>query len=148
MRSGFYFSSRYFIIRQLQRFIVAAFLLGEGRRRIKFQSFKYLCFMSTAELEKEVVSRLKPINPTKVILFGSFADGSNDKDSDLDLCIITDSPVSKSEKKRRIRLLLKGLTIAKDILTPTMEEYNFYRNEVGSVYRDIDKKGKILWQSS
>ncbi len=104
--------------------------------------------MSTAELEKEVVLRLKPINPTKVILFGSFADGSNDKDSDLDLCIITDSPVSKSEKKRRIRLLLKGLTIAKDILTPTLEEYNFYRNEVGSVYRDIDKKGKILWQSS
>ena len=104
--------------------------------------------MSTAELEKEVISRLKPINPDRIILFGSYVDGSPDKDSDLDLCVITDAPVSKSEKKRRIRLLLKGLAIAKDILTPTIEEYNFYRNEVGSVYMEIDKKGKILWQSS
>ena len=104
--------------------------------------------MSTAELEKEVISRLKPINPDRIILFGSYVDGNPDKNSDLDLCVITDAPVSKSEKKRRIRLLLKGLAIAKDILTPTIEEYNFYRNEVGSVYRDIDKKGKILWQSS
>jgi predicted nucleotidyltransferase len=104
--------------------------------------------MSITELEKEIVSRLRPINPDRIILFGSYGYGNPDKDSDLDLCIITDYPGSKSEKKRRIRFLLKGLTIAKDILTPSSEEYDFYKKEIGSVYMEIDKNGRILWQSS
>lgn len=104
--------------------------------------------MSTTELEREIVSRLKPINPNKIILFGSYVYGQPDRNSDLDLCIISDSEGTKSQMKRKIRLLLKGINIAKDILTPSVEEYNFYRNEVGSVYMEIDKKGKILWQSS
>ena len=108
----------------------------------------YLCFMDTTELEKEIVSRLIPINPERIILFGSYVYGKADKNSDLDICIITDSSISKSEKKRKIRYLLKGLSIAKDILTPTMEEYDFYRKEFGSVYMEIDKKGKILWPNS
>ena len=108
----------------------------------------YLCLIDTTKLEKEIVSRLKPINPDRIILFGSFVYGKADKNSDLDICIIIDSPASKSERKRKIRYLLKGIAIAKDILTPTMEEYDFYRKEVGSVYMEIDKKGKILWPNS
>ena len=104
--------------------------------------------MDSSAIEKEIVSRLKPINPERIILFGSYAYGNPDKNSDLDICIITDSQISKSLKKRKIRYLLKGITIAKDILTPTIEEYEFYRKEVGSVYMEIDKKGKILWPNS
>jgi predicted nucleotidyltransferase len=104
--------------------------------------------MNAAAIEKEIVSRLKPINPERIILFGSYVYGNHDKNSDLDICIITDSEIAKSVKKRKIRYLLKGITIAKDILTPTVEEYEFYRKEAGSVYMEIDKKGKILWPNS
>ena len=122
---------------------------SEGKVGFSNQSFKYLCFtMNPAAIEKEIVSRLKPINPERIILFGSYVYGNPDKNSDLDICIITDSQISKSVKKKKIRYLLKGITIAKDILTPTVEEYEFYRKEVGSVYMEIDKKGKILWPNS
>ncbi len=104
--------------------------------------------MGPVAIEKEIVSRLMPINPERIILFGSYVYGNPDKNSDLDICIITDSLISKSVKKRKIRYLLKDLTIAKDILTPTVEEYEFYRKEAGSVYMEIDKKGKILWPNS
>ncbi len=104
--------------------------------------------MGPVAIEKEIVSRLMPINPERIILFGSYAYGNPDKNSDLDICIITDSQISKSVKKKKIRHLLKGITIAKDILTPTVEEYEFYRKEAGSVYMEIDKKGKILWPNS
>ncbi len=104
--------------------------------------------MGPVAIEKEIVSRLMPINPERIILFGSYVYGNPDKNSDLDICIITDSQISKSVKKRQIRYLLKGITIAKDILTPTVEEYEFYRKEAGSVYMEIDKKGKILWPNS
>ena len=125
-----------------------SFYFGVEWKWISFRSFTYLCFMSTAEIEEQIVSRLKPINPDRIILFGSLVYGKPDKNSDLDLCVIADSSRTKSQMKRRIRSLLKGIPIAKDILTPSIGEYDFYRNEVGSVYMEIDKKGKILWQSS
>jgi hypothetical protein len=39
------------------------------------------------------------------------------------------------------------LFIAKDILVPTLEEYEFYKNQFGSVFMDIEQKGKILWSA-
>ena len=32
-----------------------------------------------------------------------------------------------------------------DILNPKLEEYEFYKNEYGSVYKDIEDKGMVLW---
>jgi len=104
--------------------------------------------MGIQEIEREVVRRLKTLNPKKIIIFGSLAYGNPDENSDLDLCIITDSKLPKPQLKRKVRYLLQELSIAKDILTPTIEEYSFYKNETGSVYKEIDKKGKVLWQSS
>jgi uncharacterized protein len=104
--------------------------------------------MDQLKIEKEIVSKLKPINPNRIILFGSYAYGNPDKNSDLDICVIIDSENTKSEKKRLIRSLLSEIPVAKDILTPTTDEFNFYKNEFGSVYMEIDKKGKILWPNS
>jgi len=104
--------------------------------------------MNQLKIEKEIVSRLKPIKPTRIILFGSYAYGHPDRNSDLDICVIIDSPNNKSEKKKLIRALLSDILVAKDILTPSVEEFNFYKNEFGSVYMDIDKRGKTLWPNS
>ena len=104
--------------------------------------------MNQLKIEKEIVSKLRPIKPIRIILFGSYAYGHPDQNSDLDLCVVIDSPDNKSEKKKLIRSLLSSIQVAKDILTPSAEEFNFYKNEFGSVYREIDKKGKVLWPNS
>jgi predicted nucleotidyltransferase len=104
--------------------------------------------MEMPELEKEIVSRLRPLNPEMIILFGSHADGIPDSDSDLDLCLVMDTDLPKFKLKRQIRSLLQGIPYAKDILTPSTSEYKFYSEEYGSVYRQIHQKGKVLWQNS
>jgi len=104
--------------------------------------------MDLKGIEKEIVFRLKQLNPERIVLFGSYGYGNPNENSDLDICVISNSPIPKSEKKRKIRHLLNGISIPKDILTPSVEEYEFYRKEIGSVYKEIDEKGKILWQSS
>jgi predicted nucleotidyltransferase len=104
--------------------------------------------MGITELEEEIVTRLRPLNPDKIILFGSFAYGTPDSDSDLDICLVMDTDMPKIKLKRQIRSLLQGITIAKDILTPSSSEYKFYCEEYGSVYRQIHQKGKVLWQNS
>jgi predicted nucleotidyltransferase len=41
------------------------------------------------ELKPLIVERLKPLNPDKIILFGSYAYGSPNEDSDIDLYVVT-----------------------------------------------------------
>ena len=54
---------------------------------------------------------------------------------------------SKSKEKKEIREKLKDFFIAKDILVPTLDEYEFYKNQFGSVFMDIEQKGKLLWSA-
>ena len=95
-----------------------------------------------------IVDRLKTLNPVKIILFGSYAYGNPTENSDIDICIIQKKNDSKIKLKKEIRNRLKDLCIAKDILVPSMEEYDFYKTQFGSVFMDIEKKGKILWADS
>ena len=54
------------------------------------------------KVKLEIIKRLKPLNPYKVILFGSFAYGNPTKDSDIDLYVVTNDdfiPKNWREKK-------------------------------------------------
>ena len=41
------------------------------------------------ELKREIVERLRPLDPERVILFGSYAHGNPTEDSDIDLYVVT-----------------------------------------------------------
>jgi len=97
------------------------------------------------KLKPIIVEKLKPLNPEKIILFGSYAYGIPTEDSDLDICIVKKDYKNKWEDKKKIREALKGIKASKDILNPRLEEYEFYKNEYGSVYKDIEEKGIVLW---
>jgi len=99
-------------------------------------------------LEATIVEKLMPINPLRIILFGSYAYGNPNDDSDLDICVVKKEVISKSKEKKEIRERLKELLIAKDILVSSFEEYEFYKTQYGSVFMDIENKGKLLWPVS
>ncbi len=96
-------------------------------------------------IKQQIVEALKPINAEKIILFGSFAYGEPNEDSDLDICVVEKDYKNKWEEKKKIRELLKDIKMPKDILNPKLEEYEFYKNEYGSVYKDIADKGIVLF---
>ncbi len=98
-------------------------------------------------IESEIVEKLKPLNPLKIILFGSYAYGIPNADSDIDICVIKKEVKSKSKEKKEIREKLKDFFIAKDILVPTFDEYEFYKKQFGSVFMDIEQRGKLLWSA-
>ena len=99
-------------------------------------------------LKPQIVEKLKPLNPKKIILFGSYAYGIPTEDSDLDLCIITESAGTKIEKKSKIRNVLKGITVAKDILVENEEYYLSHSDEkwINTALYDARHKGKVLYE--
>ncbi len=101
----------------------------------------------TDEIKEKIVTQLKVLDPYKIIIFGSHAYGEPNENSDLDICVVEKDYENKFEDKKKIRKLLKNINIAKDILNPKIDEYEFYKEEINSVYYDIDKKGMLLWSS-
>ncbi len=100
------------------------------------------------KVKLDIVEALKPLNPEKIILFGSYAYGNPTEDSDLDICVVEKEYKSQIEETLKIRKLLSHIRISKDILTPRLKEYNFYSHEINSVYYDIETKGDLLWLKS
>ena len=99
------------------------------------------------DLKKQILDALIPLNPEKIILFGSYAYGMPNEDSDIDICVVEKDYKNRWKEKAKIRDLLNGIKMSIDILNPKIDEYNFYKKEYGSVYKDIDEKGLVLWSS-
>ena len=99
------------------------------------------------KVKKDIVAALLPINPEQIILFGSYAYGTPGEGSDLDICVIKKNYDNKFKEVSKIRKALSGIRIGKDILNPRLDEFNFYKNECGSVYKEIADKGIVLWNS-
>ncbi len=53
---------------------------------------------------------------------------------------------SKIEETQKIRKLLRTVRIPKDILVITSEDYDFYKKESGSIFKDIEKEGIVLYE--
>jgi len=97
------------------------------------------------KLKSLIIEKLLPLNPEKIILFGSYAYGVPNENSDLDICVVEKEYKHKWEDKRKIREALKDINLPKDILNPKLDEYEFYKKEYGSVYKDIEDNGVVLW---
>ena len=106
-------------------------------------------------LDNLVVS-LKPSDPYKIILFGSYAHGNPNRNSDIDLMIILDNNhVSKTyqerlNKKISIRNLVLEINrkIPLDILVYSKEEFNLMKKHGNYFIDEIEKTGKIIYEKA
>jgi len=86
--------------------------------------------------------------PEKVILFGSYAYGHPNKDSDLDLLVIKDSKLPRYKRAREIRKNLWGITdIPKDIIVYTQKEIDEWEDVKQAFITNIVNNGKILYEN-
>ena len=76
------------------------------------------------ELKPQIIERLEPLNIDKIILFGSYAYGTPNEDSDIDLFIEKNKSVARLDAIAMVSLrdLMKKYKIGFDILTSTHED--------------------------
>lgn len=86
-----------------------------------------------------LVKKLKS-ESIKIILFGSFANGMNKKDSDIDLFVLTNNPVF-------IRKTLNDSALAEkiQIITKTPAEILKINKKKPLLFEEIEK-GRVLWE--
>jgi len=108
--------------------------------------------MLTESVKNEIIENILVIDPERVILFGSYAYGSPNQDSDIDLYIVTKEdfvPASYEENlqiKRRVYLALSKFRkkYASDILVHTLPVHRKFVELGSSFSKEIMEKGIIL----
>jgi predicted nucleotidyltransferase len=71
----------------------------------------------------EIVNKIATgYNPDKIILFGSYASGNPNENSDLDLFVIKDSELPRPMRTVQVRKMLYGLNIPMDLIVYTPKE--------------------------
>ncbi|CAN2042404.1 Polymerase beta nucleotidyltransferase domain-containing protein [Candidatus Magnetomoraceae bacterium gMMP-15] len=100
-----------------------------------------------------IIERLKTISPYKIIFFDSHAYGSPNKNSDIDLLIVTNDnffPKNYQEKSNIYLKISKLLTDFKtkfsiDLIVYTKPMYERFK-ELGSLFsKEIFQKGIVLY---
>ncbi|SJZ82674.1 nucleotidyltransferase domain-containing protein [Selenihalanaerobacter shriftii] len=87
------------------------------------------------------------IDIKKIILFGSYATGNSDEESDVDLCIITDEEKRKLDIMREIRKNLSTITdYPLDLLVYKEDEFYQKANLKNSFEHQIMEEGSDLYE--
>jgi predicted nucleotidyltransferase len=101
------------------------------------------------DLVRELVERLKPLDPDKIILFGSYAYGEPDEESDVDLFIIkkgADPRELKLKAYKRVRDLTLTHHKAFDIFADTPANVKKRIDEVkDQFYQEVFERGKVIY---
>jgi len=105
------------------------------------------------ELKPLIVERLKPLNPDKIILFGSYAYGTPNEDSDIDLYIVTNDDFMPKNWNEKMKIKLKFSKALRDIkqhydidmVTHTKKMYEKFLDLDSIFSREILTKGKVIY---
>ncbi len=106
------------------------------------------------KIKNEVVDRLKQINPELIVLFGSYAYGSPNENSDLDFYLVTkdDFVPDSFDKMMELKLSVSKLVrdfqkfIPIDIIAHTKPMSEKFKLSQNYLYKDIFTKGVVMYE--
>jgi len=109
--------------------------------------------MDIQKIKSEIIERLKPLNPNKIILFGSYAYGTPNNDSDIDLYVVTNDEFMPQNWREKMQIKLKFSKALRDIrehydidlITHTKKMYEKFLDLDSMFSREILTKGQIIY---
>lgn len=86
------------------------------------------------------------LNPEKIILFGSRANGKFTEYSDYDLFILKTGISHKRKATQELYKLLYPTKLAIDLIIETPENFETLKNHTSLIYFQVDKFGKVVYE--
>ena len=104
---------------------------------------------------QEIIASLRPIDPLKVILFGSQARGAATRESDLDLLVVLKSDVLPGTYQEKETIYLQVARLLRDIRRETPLDLIVHTRPMHARFIEMDslfakqvlQKGVVLYES-
>ncbi|MCC6549216.1 MAG: nucleotidyltransferase domain-containing protein [Ignavibacteriaceae bacterium] len=104
--------------------------------------------LNQAEIQKIKELLLEEQKIEKIILFGSYARGSADQYSDVDLMVVTEELPDRAALMRKLRQKLLVLPYDFDVLAVTPDEFERDAQITGTIARYVAQDGKIIYANA
>lgn len=100
-----------------------------------------------------IVAELKKAGPVKIILFGSYANGTASNDSDLDIMVVTSDETIPNSFEEKNKIYLKfaraidpiKAKIPIDLIVHTKAMHKIFTQNNSMFAQEIQKMGKVLY---
>lgn len=99
------------------------------------------------ELLKQTVDIIaKAFRPKRIVLFGSYARGDADRDSDIDLFVEMETRLSPPERAIAISNLFGLRSWSLDLVVYTPDEVKRLKGIHGTLLSEIEREGQVLYE--
>ena len=99
-------------------------------------------------LEQMVEMIAEAFHPERIILFGSYARGEADKQSDIDLFVEMETSLSPPERAIAISNLFGLRSWAMDLVVYTPDEVRKLQGIYGTLLSQIEREGQVLYEKA
>jgi len=103
--------------------------------------------ISEKTIQQAVDRLVAAANPSKVILFGSYARGDATEDSDLDLMVIEQEVANKFDEMVRLRNVMGDVGVGVDLLVYSDGEATRRSQVPGTVLYRAFKEGRVMYDA-
>lgn len=90
----------------------------------------------------------KAANPTRIILFGSYARGDMNEQSDLDFLIVKKELKARRMETVRLRDVLSPLRIPVDVVVISEKTYQEWKDAPGTIIYEAIQEGMVVYGAS
>ena len=101
--------------------------------------------IDATEIEKVAARLGEEINASKVILFGSYARGQANENSDVDLMIVAESSLPRFKRSRELYRLFRPYPFGMDLVVYTPEEIEKGKKSPISFVSRVMREGKTVY---
>jgi predicted nucleotidyltransferase len=101
------------------------------------------------KVDQAVRTLIEVAHPERIILFGSYAQGTHKPDSDLDILVVTnDEATPPHQQTARLRRSLDNVLMSIDIVVAPASKLAELCKQPGLIYREACTKGKVVYERS
>lgn len=101
--------------------------------------------IAPAQIDTAVHTLAKAAAPARILLFGSYARGDANAESDLDFLVIEPLVVDRAREMVRLRRALRPLRLPVDILVYSEEEVERWGQQPGSALFWALREGRVMY---
>jgi len=99
-------------------------------------------------ISKAVQLLRQAANPRRIILFGSYASGDPQEDSDVDLLVVEHDVPDVVAEMVRLRRSLSPLRIPVDVFVVSESHFEYWADTPGNLMYEIASDGEVLYEAA